>query len=168
MRPNKRISQNNLDTPIVNEAEQGASEKARKQAWGNALIVLRLLGVFILAGFIAGFLFTYPGFNVQNTSVRGVRYSQASFAENAVKRYRDKNLFYVFFTRHRGMGRILRQNEVLSVRTTVKFPDSVTLRVTERKPFVLIKYDKNEYLADQKGFVFHRLRIRDRIGRLPV
>ncbi|MBO4548149.1 MAG: FtsQ-type POTRA domain-containing protein [Abditibacteriota bacterium] len=168
MRRNRRISQTNLDTPAPGERAGGPPDTAVRRATDNVFRVLRLFAVFAAAGFLAGFLLTYPGFSVENAEVKGVRYSKSAAARKAADRYEGKNIFRAMFVKSSECRDVLAQPEVRSVKAVIRFPDTVTVRVTERVPFVLIKHGKNEYLADRSGYVFHKLAGGERTRPLPV
>ena len=168
MRRDRRISQTNLDTPAPGDGAGGPPDTAVRRAFDNVFRVLRLFGIFVIAGFVAGFLLTYPGFGVENTGVKGVRYSKAAVARKAAERYEGKNIFCAMFVRSSECRDVLAQPEVLSVRAVIRFPDTVSVRVKERTPFALVKQDRNEYLADRSGFVFHKLARGERTRPLPV
>ena len=97
-----------------------------------------------------------------------MKYSDASKAEKAAGSCLGENVFAVMFAGGRRTKAVSAQNEVVSVKSFVTLPDTLTLAVNERKPFVLVKNGKNEYLADRNGTVFHKMAARDRVKSVPV
>ncbi|MBI2843738.1 MAG: FtsQ-type POTRA domain-containing protein [Armatimonadetes bacterium] len=114
-----------------------------------------LMSVVILSGLAAGcyYILTCPELQVEHIKVSGTRLISRAQIESELEQIRGSNI--LILSKDRIIKRIRQHPEVLDVKVGRLLPDTVIVRIKERRRYVTIDNGRGFWLADRKGIPFH-------------
>ena len=118
---------------------------------------LLLFSIFVIVSTVSGLItyaLTSPTMNVAKVDIKGVRLADRAAIERAANATVGRNIILV---RTRStIARVARLSEVKVVKMGRRYPDTLWLRVWERKPQAALVAGSAFYLVDREGLVYHR------------
>jgi len=135
---------------VREEEEREIKAKLRKM-----LIFSILLGIVVLFFFAQKeckkFLFSFPGLNLEEIEVRGMSPEKIDSFIKKVNLKKGRNIFEINLdeTSHQ-LSQELLIRKVVILR---HLPDKIVIKVEERKPFIITKWDKQIFGIDRDGVI---------------
>lgn len=132
-----------------------AEEREIKTKLRKMLIFSILLGIVILFFFAQKeckkFLFSFPGLNLEEIEVRGTSPEKIDYLIKKVNLKKGRNIFEI------NLDEISHQlSQELLIRKVVilrNLPNKIVIKVEERKPFIITKWDKQIFGIDRDGVI---------------
>ena len=144
-------------------ARRGTARRGRARTVARVTMgLLSVAGVAGFAYFFRSYLRDSPRFQVRTVELEGLRYLDEDTVLEAAGITSADNVFDIDLERVRGKVEELPYVRTASV--SVTFPDTVVIRVVERRAFASLLINSHAYAIDEDGIVLREYGV----GELPI
>ena len=152
------------DNKSIPEIDKKAEEKKRKRKdificiYGILIVALLSVGIF--------YLLTNERFEITNHEIKGIVYANPGLIEEAATKCHYKNIFILNKQKIIKQKKHIREIDKITVKR--KFPNTIIIIVTEKKPVCCFQTKSGKYLITNKGLCFHKLSEKEKINNIPM